>query len=135
MAVEFLNPKGMHTNPAFSQAVTVSGPVRTVYVGGQNAVDEAGNVVGKDDLAAQVEQVLHNLKLVLDAAGASPQNIVKWTLYTVQGQDVREGFTDFQQVWGAPNPAPLITSVFVSALANPDFLLELEAVAVVPEAA
>lgn len=135
MGAQFLNPTGMHTNPAYSQVVSVSGPARTVYVGGQNAVDAEGNIVGKGDLAAQVEQVLNNLKLALAGAGAEPQHVVKWTLYIVQGQDVREGFAAFQKAWGEPKNPPLITGVFVTGLTNPDFLIELSAVAIVSEAA
>ncbi len=45
-SVEHLNPDGLHKNPAYSQAVVATGDVQTVYVGGQNAVDTAGNVVG-----------------------------------------------------------------------------------------
>lgn len=135
MSVDFLNPEGMHRNPAYSQAVSVSGPAKTVYIGGQNAVDAAGNIVGKGDLAAQVAQVLRNLELALAGAGAKPQHVVKWTLYIVQGQDVREGFAAFQKAWGAPKNPPIITGVFVAGLMNPDFLLELSAVAIVPQEA
>jgi len=49
-SIEHLNPEGLHKNPAYSQAVAVAGPVKTVYVGGQNAVDSEGNLVGKGDL-------------------------------------------------------------------------------------
>lgn len=133
MSVEFLNPEGLHSNPAFSQVVSVSGPARTVYVGGQNAVDAEGNIVGKGDLAAQVEQILRNLELALKGAGAAPRHVVKWTIYAVQGQDVRTGLSAFRRAWGEPKEPPIITVLFVSGLANPDFLAELEAVAVVPE--
>lgn len=50
--VEHLNPAGLHKNPAYSQAVVVSGNATTINVGGQNAVDAAGNIVGKGDLGA-----------------------------------------------------------------------------------
>lgn len=133
MSVEFSNPEGMHTNPAFSPAVSVSGAVRTVYVGGQNAVDADGNVVGKGDLVVQTEQIYRNLEAALKSAGAEPQHIVKWSIYVVQGQDIRPAFGVFQRVWGErPNP-PVITVLFVAGLANPNFLAELEAVAIVPE--
>ena len=135
MAIQFLNPEGLHTNPAYSQAVSVSGPAKTIYIGGQNAVDAAGNIVGRGDLAAQIEQILHNLELALAAAGAQPQHVVKWTIYAVQGQDVRVGLSAFQRVWGTPPHPPIITVLFVAGLANPDFLAELEAVAIIPEAA
>lgn len=133
MSVTFLNPEGLHSNPAYSQAVSVSRPAKTVYVGGQNAVDEGGNVIGKGNLAAQVEQILHNLELALKGAGAEPQHVIKWTIYVKQGEDVRTGFSAFERVWGKPESPPIITVLFVSGLANPDFLAELEAIAIVPE--
>jgi enamine deaminase RidA (YjgF/YER057c/UK114 family) len=132
-SVSYLNPEGLHRNPAFSQAVMTSGPVRTIYVGGQNAVDAAGGIVGKGDMQAQAEQLANNLRVALASAGARIDHVVKWTIYVVQGQPVRPAMGAFQKVFGPlPNP-PAISVLFVAGLANPDFLLEVEAVAVVPE--
>jgi enamine deaminase RidA (YjgF/YER057c/UK114 family) len=86
--VQHLNPEGVPHNPAFSQAVSVSGAHRTIYVGGQDAVDAAGNVVGVGDLAAQTRQIFANLKLALAAGGAGLEHIVKWNIYVVQGQPI-----------------------------------------------
>jgi enamine deaminase RidA (YjgF/YER057c/UK114 family) len=61
-SVQHLNPDGLHKNPAYSQAVVTTGSMKTVYVGGQNAVDASGWIVGKDDLRAQVEQIFENLE-------------------------------------------------------------------------
>jgi enamine deaminase RidA (YjgF/YER057c/UK114 family) len=131
--IQHLNPAGLHLNPAFSQLVTVAGQVKTVYIGGQDAVDPSGAIVGKGDLVAQTEQVFHNLLVALEAAGAGLEHIVKWNLYVVQGQPLQPGFAVFQRVWGRrPNP-PAITMAFVAALANPDFLIEMDAIAVVPQ--
>lgn len=130
--VEYINPDRLHKNPAFTQVISVSGPVKTIYVGGQDAVDAQGIIVGKGDLKAQTAQVLANLRETLAAAGAVPEHIIKWNMYLVQGQSLQEGFQAFQQFWGLrPNP-PTITMAFVSGLANPDFLIEMDAVAVVP---
>jgi enamine deaminase RidA (YjgF/YER057c/UK114 family) len=113
--------------------VTVTGPVKTVYIGGQDAVDSSGAIIGKGDLKAQTEQILKNIQAALDAAGAQPEHVIKWNIYVVQGQSVQEGFAAFQSVWGnRPNP-PAITVTFVTGLAHPDFLAEMDAIAVVPE--
>lgn len=131
-SVQHLNPERLHHNPAFSQAVAVSGAVKTVYIGGQNAVDAAGAIVGQGDIAAQTEQVMQNLQAVLAAGGASLEHVIKWNVYLVQGQPLQPGFAVFQQVWNRrPNP-PAITMAFVAGLANPDFLIEMDAIAVVP---
>lgn len=131
--VSYLNPEGLHKNPAFSQVVTTSGRTRTVYVGGQNAVDSSGNIVGKGDISAQATQVARNLQVGLASANASIEHVVKWTVYVVQGQPVGPAIGAFQQVFGSlPNP-PTISVLFVTALAHPDFLLEVDAIAIVPE--
>jgi enamine deaminase RidA (YjgF/YER057c/UK114 family) len=134
LQVTHLNPAGMHRNPAFSQAVVVEGNARTIYVGGQNAVDAEGRVVGGGDLAAQTERTLQNLATVLAAAGARLQDVVKWTVFAVQGQDARPAVGVFQRVWGTA-PPPAISVVAVAGLANPEFLVEVEAIAVTGPAA
>ena len=129
MNVTHLNPAEMHSNPAFSQAVVVEGTARTIYVGGQNAVSADGQIVGAGDLAAQTEQVFANLRTVLASAGADLHDIIKWTMYVVEGQDLLPGLGVFQRVWGDA-PPPAISMIRVAGLANPDFLLEIEAIAV-----
>lgn len=131
--VHYINPPDLHKNPAFTNVVSVTGPSKTVYVGGQNAVDLTGNIVGKGDLKKQTEQILTNLQAALTAAGARLEHVVKWNLYVVQGQPLQEGFEVFQRVWGnRPNP-PAISLAIVAGLAHPDFLAEMDAIAVVPE--
>jgi enamine deaminase RidA (YjgF/YER057c/UK114 family) len=131
LTITHVNPESMHANPAFSQAVTVEGNAKTIYIGGQNAVGPDGAIVGEGDLAAQVAQALKNLETVLTATGATRQDVVKWTIFVLQGQDLITGFTAFQEQWGPMEKAPAITSAFVAALANPAFLVEIEAIAVV----
>jgi len=131
--VEHLNPDGLHRNPAYSQAIVVSGNVRTVYVGGQDSVDADGEVVGKGDIGAQSAKAIENVQIALAAAGAGIEHVVKWNVYIVQGNELRPGFEAFQKAWGdRPNP-PTITGLFVAALAHPDYLVEIDAIAVVPE--
>lgn len=131
--VQFINPDALNKNPAFTNVVVVTGSVKTVYVGGQDAVDASGTIIGSGDLRAQAEQVLKNIEVALAAAGAQWEHIIKWNLYVVQGQSLRTGFEVFQRVWGnRPNP-PAITVLYVSGLAHPDFLVEMDAIAVVPQ--
>ena len=131
--IEHINPDGLSKNPAFTNVVTVTGPVKMVYVGGQDAVDSFGKIVGRGDIKLQTEQVLNNLQVALKAGGAGLEHIVKWNIYVVQGQSLQAGFEAFQRVWGhRPNP-PAISMAFVSGLANPDFLVEMDAIAAVPQ--
>lgn len=131
--VEHLNPAGLHKNPAFSQVAVVQGKARTVYVGGQNALNASGEIVGPGDMARQAEQVFHNLQTALAAAGAKLEHVIKWNVYVVEGQAAQPAFEVFQRVWGGRANPPLISLLFVAGLANPDFLLEIDAIAVVPE--
>ncbi len=131
-SVEYINPEGLPKNPAFTQVVVASGPVKTVYIGMQNAVDGARNIVGKGDIAAQTEQTLKNVQVCLEAAGAKPEHIVMWTIYIAQGQSIQVGAAAGQRWWGnRPNP-PANSVVIVPEFAPPDFLVGIEAIAVVP---
>ena len=107
-SVHHLNPETLHKNPAFTQVITVTGPARTIYIGGQDAVDAQGKIVGKGDLAAQTHQVLRNVRTALAAASARPEHIIKWNVYLVQGQSLQAGFTAFQQFWGDQPDPPTI---------------------------
>ncbi len=131
--VRYINPNGLPKSDAFTNVIVVTGSVRTVYVGGQDAVDESGAIVGKGDIKTQAQQVLDNLQTALVAGGAALKHVIKWNVYVVEGQPPQPAFEAFQRVWGdRPNP-PAITLVFVSGLAHPDFLLEMDAVAAVPQ--
>ncbi|MEM6429583.1 MAG: RidA family protein [Deinococcota bacterium] len=130
MNIRYPVPKNLHQNPAFSQLAVVSGG-KTVYIGGQNTVDSEGNIVGKNDIQHQAHQVLENLTTCLTEVNASFENLVKWTVFVLEGQPPQPVFEVFQQVISTRQHPPLITLAYVSALAHPDFLLEIEAIAVV----
>jgi len=130
--VEYLNPEALPRNPAFTQVVAASGPVKTVYIGMQNAVDASRNIIGRGDIAAQTEQVLKNLDACLAASGAMREHLVIWTIYVAQGQSIQGAFEAGMRWWGTrPNP-PANSVLFVPAFSPPDFLIGIDAVAVVP---
>ena len=132
-SVRYIDPDSLKKNPAFTNVVVVEGNVKTVHIGGQDALNASGEIVGKGDIVAQTEQILANVRAALEAGGARPEHIIKWNIYVVEGQSLQAGFGAFQRAWPeTPNP-PAITGVFVSALAHPDFLVEIDAVAVVPQ--
>jgi enamine deaminase RidA (YjgF/YER057c/UK114 family) len=131
-SVRYINPHSLNNNPAFSNVV-VEGNVKTVHIGGQDAVNASGEIVGKGDIGAQTEQVLANVRAALAAGGAGPEHIIKWNIYIVEGQSLQAGFAAFRNAWPEVPDPPAITGVFVSGLAHPDFLVEMDAVAVVPQ--
>jgi enamine deaminase RidA (YjgF/YER057c/UK114 family) len=123
----------MLNNSAFTQVVAVHGAVRTVYIGAQTGVDGSGNIVGPGDIAAQTAQALENMQLCLESAGAKPEHLVRWTIYIADGQPVQAPFEVAMHWWAnRPNP-PANTVVHVSSLVPPQFLIGIEAIAVVPE--
>lgn len=131
--VQHINPDALSKNPAFTNVIAVTGHVKTVYIGGQDALDASGTIIGKGNIKQQTEQVFSNLQVALKAGGAELEHVIKWNIYIVQGQPIQPAFEVFQSVWGRkPNP-PAITVMFVFGLANPDFLVEVDAIAVVPE--
>ena len=132
-SVQYLSPDTLHKNPAFSQLVVTTGQVRTVHVGGQNAVTPRGEIVGKGDIAAQARQVAKNIETALAAGGAGIEHVIKWHIHVVEGQPIGPAHRAFHEVWGEMPDPPLISVLVVSGLAHPDFLLEVDAVAVVPE--
>ena len=101
----------------------------TVYVAGQVALDKDGNLVGKGDITAQAEQVFKNLQAVLAAAGASFQDVVKNNTYLTREEDISK-LREVRQRYITGEP-PASTLAVISALANPDFLIEVEVIAVV----
>jgi enamine deaminase RidA (YjgF/YER057c/UK114 family) len=131
--IQHLNPDGLTKNPAFSQIVVAQGSGKTIYIGGQNAVTAQGEIVGKGDIFEQTEQVMKNLQTALSACGATFGNLVKLTIHIVQGQDLYRGFQASQKYLGGVKNPPVITGFFVSALAHPDFLIEVDAIAFIPE--
>jgi enamine deaminase RidA (YjgF/YER057c/UK114 family) len=130
MPVQHLQPEGMHHNPAFTQAILLPAGARTLIIGGQNAVDADGQIVGKGDLGAQTAKALDNLQRCLAAAGARLDQLVQVKLYLKGDVDLRPGFGAWMAVWGnRPNP-PTVTGIRVHGLAHPDYLIEIEALAV-----
>ncbi|QKG27187.1 RidA family protein [Actinomadura verrucosospora] len=129
MGVRHINPEGLHRSPAFSQAVVVEQPAKTIYVGGQNGVGADGKVVGPS-VGDQARQAFRNLETILKSEGASLANIVHWRIAVVDGHSFDEGVAAFQEVWNRADPPPAITVHVVAGL-GPGFLVEIDAVAVV----
>lgn len=130
-AVGHPTPKGLLHNPGFSQVVVATGK-RTIYTAGQVSIDERGELVGGGDLAAQTEQAMRNVGLALAAAGASYADIVKITTCVVNYRPEQRAIIGKARApFFAAGQRPASTLVGVAALALPDWLVEIEAVAVV----
>ena len=128
--IEKFRPSGLHHNPAYSHVVRASG-ARTIYLAGQVSTDEEGRVV-EGDLAAQTTQVMQNIGLALKSAGATYADIVKITTFVVGYRpELRPVIGKARSAFFEGIEPPASTLVGVSALAAPEWLIEIEAVAVV----
>lgn len=128
--VQHINPPTLSPPTGYTHLVAVTGG-RTIYVSGQVALDPSGNLVGADDFKAQTKQVFENMKAALAAAGATFDDVVKTNTYVTDLSDIqalREIRTDY---YG--KNAPASTLVQVLRLARPEFMIEMEAIALVPE--
>lgn len=131
--IQFINPDQLPRNPALSHAVITHKNGKTVYIGGQNSVNSSGEIIGKGDIGQQTDQILKNIQSILEVSGATLDNLVKLTIYIVQGQDPHRGFVASQKYLGKLKNPPAITGLFVSALVHPDFLVEIDSIAFIPD--
>jgi len=123
---EVIRPPNVHPATGYSHAWKVG---NTIYVAGQVAVDREGRLVGPGDFEAQAVQVFENLKAVLEAAGAGLEHVVKTTVFLTHFAH-RDKFREVRARY-FKEPFPASTLVFVESLAQPDWLIEVEAIAVV----
>ena len=129
---EFLNPKTLLSPPGYSHIAKVNkGTI--VYIAGQVSCNASGTLVGEGNFEAQAEQVFRNLKLGLEAAGATMADIVKMNVYIVAEVEqsevpklraVRDSYVNTAK-------PPASTLLFVTRLARPGWLLEIEAIAAI----
>ena len=121
-----INPEGMTQPTTYSHVVRAG---NQLFLAGQVAVDGDGRLVGEGDMRAQVRQVLENLRTVLASQGADFSNVVKINIFTVDIESFRGAADVRTEFFGGYPPAS--TLVQVVKLARPEFLVEIEAVAVV----
>ena len=122
-----IQPEGVwDPRPRFAQVVRIG---NHVYVAGQTAVDESGNVVGKGDIDAQARQVFKNLQKCLEAAGANFDQVVKLNIYSTDLDAHLPALTKTRREFFPREPVAS-TTIQVPRLVHPDWLLEIEAVAV-----
>jgi reactive intermediate/imine deaminase len=129
MSVEFervrVDPDGV-APPAghYSHGIIATG--RMLFVAGQVALDEQGNLVGSGDAGAQARQVLTNLRRVIETAGGRMDDVARTTVYLTNLAD-RAAVAEVRQEF-FPAPPPVNTLLVVSSLADPDYLVEIDAI-------
>jgi enamine deaminase RidA (YjgF/YER057c/UK114 family) len=130
---DFLQPDGLAPAKGYTHVV-VAHPGKVVFVSGQVANNPQGQLVGKDDLKVQTVQVFENLKTALAAAGATFNNVVKITWYVKAYRAEYLGMLrDVRNRYVNPAAPPASTLVGVSSLFQDDYLIEVDAIAVLPD--
>ena len=129
--LSFSNPPGMSSPPTYSHVVEVNGPHRTIYIAGQTGADASGKVA--QGFRAQALQVMENLKTALVSVGGNFEHVVKLNSYLT---DIEANANEFREVraqyFTNRSALPASTLVQVARLANPNYLLEVEVIAVLP---
>ena len=135
MPIKRIQPDRLHQrvlkgHPVYTHVVIASGQ-SLVFIAGQLARDKDGNVVGKGDMAAQIRQVGENLRLSLEAVGATLKDVVRTCTYVT---DIDEFFkhVDVRQKYFGEG-LPTSSTIGVSRLSHPDFMVEVEAFAVIED--
>jgi len=125
---KYVNPEGLTKPPGYTHVIIAG---NTVYISGQVAANDKGEVIGKGDIRAQAERVFSNLETCLRSAGLTFSDVVKMNTFVVnlKPEDLAVVREVRKKYLPQENP-PASTLVGVTALANPDFLLEIEAIAV-----
>ena len=127
-STRYHNPKGL-SKPTGYTHVVIAPDGRTVYIAGQVAFDSAGSVVGRDDFAAQAEQVYRNLQRALESIGGSMADLVKTTTFITDLKHL-PALREIRARRLSSSQPPANTLLVVSSLARPELLIEIEAVAI-----
>ena len=128
MAHEILELESVHPTIGYSHAAKAG---NTLYIAGQIANDVDGNLVGLGDIESQARQVFTNLKSILEEAGGNLDNIVKMTTFLTHYNFI-EGYRKIRSEY-LSEPFPPNTLLIIESLALPEFIIEIEAVAVLDQ--
>lgn len=130
MAIEHFRPEGLVNARSFTQVVSTTGS-KTIYISGQVAWDVDGGVVGVGDIGAQAKKAYENLAIALEAAGATPADVAKTNVYIVNyDPSMGAALNEARKALFEGTTAPASTLIGVQALAMPDLMIEVEAVAI-----
>ena len=123
----FIDPPELFRSPRYTNVVVANG---FAFIAGQTAFDQQGNVVGVGDFRAQAEQTYRNLKVVLDAIGAGPEDIVKVTNYVLDRANLPLLAEVRRAILGDMRPA---STAVVASLARDELLVEVDAIVALPK--
>jgi enamine deaminase RidA (YjgF/YER057c/UK114 family) len=131
---EHINPAGVFKHGAFTRVVTVKGPVKLIFIAGQTPSDENYQPVARGDYRAQYLKVMENLDIQLKAAGAGWDDVVFRRTFVIDVDKFVQTLQDSKlPKFFNPDKPPPSTMIGVTRLSNPDFLIEIDLLAVTNE--
>jgi enamine deaminase RidA (YjgF/YER057c/UK114 family) len=130
MEITLIQPAGLVASPAFSHVAVVPAGATTIYVGGQNGVDEKGAVVS-DDVVEQSVRAVDNVTVALEAAGASLADVVQWTVFIAADADLGAAYGAIAPKLARDGAPPLVSAARVAGFGVPGALIEVSAIAAV----
>lgn len=131
MSIKHANPARLSKPTGYSH-VTIASGARQLHISGQVALNANGQIVGKGDLTAQTEQVYANLSAALADAGADFSHVFKLVTYVVDlTRDKAAAVRSVRMKYLGDGPYPASTMIGITSLVDPDFLIEIEAIAAV----
>jgi enamine deaminase RidA (YjgF/YER057c/UK114 family) len=133
MALTCINPESLPTPQTYTHVIVATGS-QLVFIAGQEPEDKKGGLVGPGDMAVQARQVFANLGRALAAAGARPDQVTKITIYVVNHRPDYLPVIEEGRVVLFGDHKPVDTLVGVATLSNPDYLIEVDAIAVIDKA-
>lgn len=131
--VKFPNLTSVSATKGYSHSVEIDlGKSKMVIISGQIALDSAGNLIGKDNLAAQTEQVFTNIKNIISESGGTMDNVIRIGIFMIDISKVQT-MRDVRDKFFNPKKPPTSTLVQVNKLVRDDLLIEIEATAIIPK--
>lgn len=131
MDKEFINPPDLYKHPSYSRVVTVKGPCKFIFIAGQTPSGANYEPVAKGDMKAQYLRVIEGLTVQLKAAGATWDDVVVRRVFTTDVDGLKKVLADpsVRRPESRDNP-PTSTMVGVTRLSDPDFMVEIDLVAI-----
>lgn len=130
MDISLAQPAGLVVSPAFSHVAVVPPGATTIYVGGQNGVDETGAIVSTD-AGEQAVRAVENARVALRSAGADLDDVISWTISLQQDVDLRAAYGAVASTLAREGAPPLVTAALVAGLGVPGAVIEVSAIAAV----
>jgi enamine deaminase RidA (YjgF/YER057c/UK114 family) len=128
---QFINPPELYKHPSYSRVITIKGPSKLIFIAGQTPSDANYQPVAKGDYKAQYERVIEGLTIQLKAAGATWDDVVVRRIFTLDVDALQKALRDpaTKRPENSDHP-PTSTMIGVTRLSNPDFLIEIDLIAV-----